>query len=130
MSASSKTVIIQREGIDAEISVTEFRAESYAGFGFGSREEYAAWVLEESHTLVQTMSGVVKSVQGRSPRIGEGYFSTDGVYTMGSSGIPTIGFGPGDPKHAHTSLEQVRLADVATAAEAYASLAAALLAGE
>jgi len=122
--------IIQREGIAAEISVVEYHAESYAGYGFGIREEFAAWVLEEGHLLVQTMSGVVKAVQGRSPRIGEGFFSTDGVWTMGEAGIPTIGFGPGNPKHAHTSLDQVRLADVTAAAEAYAHLAAALLAGD
>lgn len=121
--------IVQREGIEAEVSVTEFRAETYAGYAFSTREEFAAWVLEESHPLVQAMAGVSKSVQGRTPRIGEGYFSTDGVYTMGIAGIPTIGYGPGDPKHAHTSQDQVRLADVATAAQVYAQLATSLLSG-
>lgn len=122
--------MIQREGIPAEVSVSQYHTETYAGYPLTVKEEFAAWILEESHPLVQTMAGVVKSIQGRTPRISEGYFSTDGVYTMGVAGIPTIGFGPGDPKHAHTSLEQVRLADVTVAAQGYAQLAATMLAGD
>jgi acetylornithine deacetylase/succinyl-diaminopimelate desuccinylase-like protein len=43
------------------------------------------------------------------------------------AGIPTIGFGPGEERYAHTSEEQVRLADVAAAAQGYAAIAAAIL---
>jgi len=43
------------------------------------------------------------------------------------AGIPTVGFGPGDPHHAHTADEHVRLTNVYTAAEVYAQLAAELL---
>jgi putative selenium metabolism hydrolase len=119
--------MIQREGIDAQVSVMDYRAESYAGYALATNEDFSPWVLEETHPLVHAASQAIKTVQGRVPHIGEGYFSTDGVYSMGVAGIPTIGFGPGDPKHAHTSLEQVRLADVAVAAHSYALLAAALL---
>jgi acetylornithine deacetylase/succinyl-diaminopimelate desuccinylase-like protein len=54
-------------------------------------------------------------------------FSTDGVYTAGVAGIPTIGLGPGDEKLAHTVDDQVRLDDVFAAARVYAALAATLL---
>jgi putative selenium metabolism hydrolase len=121
--------IIQREGISADVSITEVQTETYAGYALQTKEEFTAWVLDEGHPLVQTTASVAKSVQGRAPRIGEGYFSTDGVFSMGVAGIPTIGFGPGDPKHAHTSREQVRLDDVAAAAESYANLAVTLLSG-
>ena len=46
---------------------------------------------------------------------------------MGLAGIPTVGFGPGDERYAHTADEQIRLADVATAAQIYAQLAVELL---
>ena len=50
-------------------------------------------------------------------------FSTDGVYTAGVAGIPTVGFGPGEERYAHTVEEQVRLTDLAAAAAAYAAMA-------
>lgn len=54
-------------------------------------------------------------------------FSTDGVYTAGAAGIPTIGFGPGEERHAHAVDEQVRLENVLSAAAVYANLPLALL---
>jgi acetylornithine deacetylase/succinyl-diaminopimelate desuccinylase-like protein len=59
--------------------------------------------------------------------IGKWNFSTDGVYTMGVAGIPTVGFGPGEEKHAHTADERVRLDDVVLAAEGYARIATEVL---
>jgi acetylornithine deacetylase/succinyl-diaminopimelate desuccinylase-like protein len=41
-----------------------------------------------------------------------------------------VGFGPGNPRRSHTADEHVRLADVYTAAEVYARLAADLLGRE
>jgi acetylornithine deacetylase/succinyl-diaminopimelate desuccinylase-like protein len=54
-------------------------------------------------------------------------FSTDGAYTRGEAGIPTIGFGPGDDRLAHTANEQVRVADVLLAAEGCAQIALEVL---
>ncbi len=36
-------------------------------------------------------------------------FSTDGISTMGRLGIPTIGFGPAEERHAHSVDDQVRI---------------------
>jgi acetylornithine deacetylase/succinyl-diaminopimelate desuccinylase-like protein len=59
--------------------------------------------------------------------VGRWDFSTDGVYTAGVAGIPTVGFGPGEERHAHTADEQVRVQDVEAAARVYAELAVRLL---
>ncbi len=54
-------------------------------------------------------------------------FSTDGTYTAGVANIPTVGFGPGEERYAHTQAEQIRLNDVVDAARVYARLAVELL---
>jgi hypothetical protein len=41
---------------------------------------------------------------------------------MGKANIPSIGFGPGDERFAHTTLDQVPLAEVTASARFYALL--------
>ena len=83
--------------------------------------------MEEDHPLVQAMARSVRKVLGYYPHIGQWAFSTDGVYTMGQASIPTVGFGPGEERYAHTVEEQIRLEDVAAAARVYAQLVVDLL---
>jgi acetylornithine deacetylase/succinyl-diaminopimelate desuccinylase-like protein len=54
--------------------------------------------------------------------LGTWNFSTNGTYWAGKAGIPSIGFGPGDEKDAHSPNENVLLSDVVDATEFYAYL--------
>jgi putative selenium metabolism hydrolase len=119
--------VIAREGVRAEIEVTEYNATSYTGYTCHAREFYPAWVMAEDHPLVASAVRAVRTQLRHRPRVTKWDFSTEGAYTAGVAGIPTVGFGPGDPRHAHTADEYVRLADVYAAAEVYAQLAAELL---
>ena len=47
-------------------------------------------------------------------------FSTNGAATKGIFNIPTIGFGPGDDKFAHTTEDQVPTKHLVKAMEFYA----------
>ena len=64
---------------------------------------------------------------GFTPELRQWDFSTDGVYTQGTAGIPTLGFGPGNEQYAHTVNDQIRLEDVCKAASVYAQLAEEIL---
>ncbi len=119
--------VILRESLRADVEVTEYRAASYTGYQARQREYYPAWVMEEDHPLVQATVRAVRKTLGYLPRVQEWAFSTDGVYTMGVASIPTVGFGPGEERYAHTSEEQIRLDDIAAAARVYAQLAVDLL---
>jgi len=119
--------IINREEVKAEVAVGENEAVSYTGHRFRYREYYPAWLMEEDHPLVRATIRASERATGRRPRLTTWAFSTDGVYTMGQASIPTVGFGPGEERFAHTSEEQIRLADVLKAAKVYAQLAVEVL---
>lgn len=120
--------VILRENLRADVKVTEYLATSYTGYEVRQRAYYPAWAMEEDHPLVRAKFQAVRKTLGFPPRIGEWAFSTDGVYTMGVAGISTVGFGPGEERYAHTAEEQIRLDDIAAAAQVYAQLAVDLLA--
>jgi putative selenium metabolism hydrolase len=119
--------IIKREGVRADVAPVEFEATSYTGYVSRGRKYYPPWLLSEDSPLVRGAARAAERALGRPPRLGVWSFSTDGAYTMGVAGIPTIGFGPGEDRFVHTMEEQVRLADVAQAARTYAQLAVEML---
>jgi putative selenium metabolism hydrolase len=119
--------IITREGVEAKVNVTEYRATSYTGYECRAKEFYPPWALDQDHPLVQATARAIRETLGYWPRIGQWAFSTDGVYTMGKANIPTVGFGPGEERFAHTVDDQIRLGDVVAAAKVYARLAVELL---
>ena len=119
--------LIARECRHAELRLVEFDYTSYTGYPCRGVEHYPAWMLPESHSLVQAAARTIRAVTGERPAIGKWDFSTDGAYTMGAAGIPTVGLGPGEEAQAHTADEHIRLADCYTAAQIYAQLAVELL---
>lgn len=121
--------LICREGLRAEVHPVGFEYSSYTGYVCYGTEHYPAWVLPEDHMLVQAALRAVRQVTGERPNVSTWRFSTDGAYTMGVAGIPTVGIGPGDEAQVHTADEHIRIADCFKAAQIYAQLAADLLTG-
>jgi putative selenium metabolism hydrolase len=119
--------VIAREGVAAEVAVTEYEATSYTGYPCRARQYYPSWVLPENDPFLARVGHALEGILGTRPRTTCWQFSTDGVYTAGTAGIPTLGFGPGEEQRAHTSDEQIRLPDVLIAARGYAAIASELL---
>ena len=119
--------IIARERVQAKVEVTEYRATSYTGYECRAKEFYPPWALDQDHPLVQATGKAIRETLGYRPKIGQWAFSTDGTYTMGRANIPTVGFGPGEERFAHTVDDQVRLDDIVAAARVYARLAVEIL---
>ncbi|MDP3047570.1 MAG: YgeY family selenium metabolism-linked hydrolase [Chloroflexota bacterium] len=121
--------IAAEAGVLAEVEVLNYRSQSYTGLCCEARLVFPAWDIRQDHPLVRAVFSAAAHVLGHSPGSVIWRFSTDGAYTAGVAGIPTIGFGPGEERYAHTVEDQIRMADVVTAAHVYARLGALLLDG-
>jgi len=110
--------------LQEEIQVEElfYDTPSYTGFTFPVPKFYPPWLLEDSHPLTQAAQQTVELLWNEKRELGTWDFSTNGTYWAGKAGIPSIGFGPGNEKFAHTIEEQVPLDEVVAAAEFYALL--------
>jgi putative selenium metabolism hydrolase len=111
---------------DVTLELLHYDDPSYTGFVFPVDKIFPSWALREEHPLVQAGQSTLAALNGSAPPSGKWNFSTNGIYWMGKAGIPSIGFGPGDEVHAHTTQDQVRLDDVVDATAFYALLPAAL----
>lgn len=119
--------LLAKENVNGTAQVAQFKAASYTGKTCKAKKSYPAWVIDEHHALVKTVSKVVQRARNKKPQFGRWDFSTAGVFTMGNLGIPTVGFGPGDEAVAHTVIDRVLLNDCFIAAGAYADIAKRLL---
>ncbi len=119
--------IVQKEGVRADVFVPEYEAESYTRYRVRGREYYPAWLLPEDHPFLRQVVRGVERALGVRPEVSTWAFSTDGVYTMGEAGIPTVGFGPGEEAQAHTADERIAVRDIVRAVEAYAAIAREVL---
>ena len=124
--AEVQAIIDQAGADDMRLDTLIYDAPSYTGFRLTLDKNFPAWALDESHPVVQDALNTTELVYGQRARTGKWDFSTNGTYWAGQAGIPSIGFGPGDEIHAHTTLDQVRLDDVVNATAFYAALPAAL----
>ena len=79
--------------------------------------------IQADHPVVQAARQATEFVVGKSPALGAGSGTNDGVYLICDAGVPVIpGFGPGDHEssHAHGADENVRISDLMNFAKIYA----------
>jgi putative selenium metabolism hydrolase len=119
--------ILTREGVRAKVEVPVEHYTSYTGHESSARQVFPYWSVSEDEPLLLAAARTIESTLNYVPQIGKWEFSTDGVYTAGVAGIPTIGFGPGQERYTHTVEDQVRVADLHAAARVYAELAVRVL---
>ena len=119
--------LVQKEELHADVFVPEYKMVSYTQYQVHGREYYPAWLLPEDHPFLRLVVRGVERALGVRPTVGTWAFSTDGVYTMGEAGIPTVGFGPGQEAQAHTANEHIAVRDLVRAAQAYAAIAEEVL---
>jgi len=111
---------------DAEISVLTYDEPSYTGLIRSTDKYYPTWTLPEGHALVRAGVAAGAAALGAPPAVDKWTFSTNGVWSAGRLGIPTIGFGPSQEKWAHSVLDQCPVDDLVASIAFYAALPAAV----
>jgi putative selenium metabolism hydrolase len=109
--------------VGAQVELIEDDITFYTGLRAKVEQYFSGWVIDRDHPVVKASLKALSESFGRKTEVMGWKFSTDGVATSGALGIPTIGFGPGDPALAHQPNEHIALMDVFAATRGYYALA-------
>ena len=107
------------------VSVNQDPVTAYTGQNLAPRRWLPAWRMDPQHELVRALQQAC-STAGVATSLGAWGFCTNGSESAGVRGIPTVGFGPGDPRDAHTEDESISVVDIYAAAAVYGGLATQL----
>jgi len=111
--------------VRARVSIAEARFKTYTGLEVVVSKFAPAWKTPGEHPLVQgALRGLIGA--GLRPRLGAYGFCTNGSYSAGKYGIPTVGFGPANETEAHTIDEFVDIEALLAATRGYRGIAAAV----
>jgi len=85
-----------------------------------------AWLLPEEHPAVQSAVAALQAIS-QTPLVTTYDFCTNGSYSAGVAGVPTLGYGPGKESTAHIVDEHLEIDELHAAVDGYRAIAAALL---
>ena len=109
----------------ARVLIPETDIQTYTGYRINLRKFFPAWALDRDHSIAQASLAALGRA-GLAPALGAYDFCTNGSYSRGVAGIPTIGFGPGREEQAHTIDEYVEVEQLQRAVSGYRELLLAL----
>ena len=110
----------------AVVKVPTYNVSSYTKMEMPQEAYYPAWLMSKDDDLVRSATSAYKTLFDSEAKIDVWQFSTNGVTTKGMHNIPTIGFGPGNEREAHTPNEYIRLDDLWRATAFYTQLVRSL----
>ena len=90
-------------------------------------DEWPPMQISPEEPIVESLVNTVEAVLGERPRLFGKAAGTDASWLVRDAKIPTVLFGPGDPRLSHSPDENVELCKVIDAAKVFAVLAAEVL---
>jgi succinyl-diaminopimelate desuccinylase len=116
------------EGFEIEVAIASAHQRTYTGFE-RSREMFSpGFLMDAGHPAVRAAAVAVgrREAAGEPARVRPWRFATDGGWSCGVHGIPTLGFAPGEERYAHTNRERMDVEELRWGLERYPHLIAAL----
>jgi len=115
-------------GYSVEVAMAVERQRSYTGLTEDRDMFTPGYLLAGAHPVVRAASHAVGCRDGSGPAsVRPWTFATDGGWSCGLYGVPTIGFAPGEERFAHTNRERLALADAEWAFDRYPDLILAVM---
>jgi len=96
--------------------ILEETVKCWTGRKIKVKDYFPAWMTHREDEAIIKLERILKDLK---PQKIYWKFSTDGVYTSGTAGIKTVGFGPGDWRIAHQPNEHINLRMMLKASEKY-----------
>jgi succinyl-diaminopimelate desuccinylase len=112
-------------GAEGEVRVATERLTTYTGYSQDFPSIFPSFGLPADHALARAAHRVLVEGLGRQVEMDTWPFATDGGHLM-AAGVPTVGFGPGDPTLAHTNQERLSVDALLEGLTGYLSLAIGL----
>jgi putative selenium metabolism hydrolase len=93
---------------------------TYTGYQIEQEDYFPSWVIPEDHPLIRNGVKTFSALFGKDPVVGAWDFCSNATQLCGRTGIPGIGFGPGDGSLAHSTQDSVPIDELVDAAKFYA----------
>ncbi len=107
----------------AKVELQRRKLRCYTGYEREIESATPAFYTDQKTPLAKMTKAVAERVLKEEKRFKVWTFATDGCY-FSNQGIPTVGFGPGEERFAHSPMDNIRTDDLVASAKVYATLAA------
>jgi len=123
----SKRIPSPPDGLSYAVRYSRARQRTYTGIEDDTSLHSPGFLMQPADPLVIAAAAAVGQREGTgAARIRPWQFATDGGWTCGVHGIPTIGFAPGEERFAHTNRERLDIQEAAWAYARYPALIGAV----
>lgn len=114
------------EGLSWEVRMATEEQVTYTGLEEDRNLLTPGFLMDADHPMILAAAAAVGKRDGSGPAtIRPWQFATDGGWSCGVHGIPTVGFAPGEERYAHTNRERLDVEEARWGFEQYPKLIAA-----
>lgn len=108
---------------DATAAIDQETVTTYTGHTIQAEDYFPSWEVDADHPIVEAGRRAYRSVYGKEPVVDSWGFCTNATALCAQTGIPGLGFGPGEMGLCHSTEEHIRVQDYLDAAKFFALLA-------
>ncbi|QRN85581.1 YgeY family selenium metabolism-linked hydrolase [Clostridia bacterium] len=108
---------------DATAAIDEELVVSYTGYEINAEDYFPSWEIPESHEIIQAGIEAFEAVFGKKAVVSKWDFCTNATSLCAKTGVPALGFGPGDSSLCHSTEDKVNVDEYLAASKFFALVA-------